>query len=127
MILRKPCLILASLLLLSSPFAWAKKVLSMSNVPEEVQTDLDKRFPGIGKERMTLEQVDDVIRYLQARPQYEMVRVYDDDRQYRLEFLTTKRISKVEFVNFANLSASEVENTFEVKAGSVFDQQSLIE
>lgn len=119
-------LILASGVIVT-PSAFAKKILSLTNVPVELQEDLNKRFPGIGKERMGLDQVDGVIRYLQMRPQYEMVRVYDDDRFYRLEFLTTKKISKVEFVNFTNLPTSEVENAFEVKADDIFDQQSLIE
>ncbi|KYG63055.1 hypothetical protein AZI86_15150 [Bdellovibrio bacteriovorus] len=124
--LRSLILIFASSFILSTP-AFAKKVLSMANIPPEVQEDLEKRFPGIGKDRMTLDQVDNVIRYLQMRPQFEMVRVYDEDRTYKLEFLTTKKISKVQFLNFASLSASEVESVFEVKAGDVFDQQSLIE
>lgn len=124
--LRWILIILLGIFFLNPP-AFAKKVLSMANVPAEVQSELEKRFPGVGKERMTLEQMDNIIRFLQMRPQYEMVRVYEEERHYRLEFLTTKKISSVQFANFESLSASEVENAFQVKTGDVFDQQNLIE
>ncbi|WP_415061904.1 POTRA domain-containing protein [Bdellovibrio sp.] len=121
-------LTLTAALSLSAP-AWAKKALKYSNLPIEMQTDLLKRFPQIEKDKLSLEQVDEVIRYLQLKPQYESIRVLDDGNSnpYRLEFLKTRRISSVKFSGVKNLSNSEVENLLGVKAGDVFDQQDLIE
>ena len=51
--------------------SWAKKNLNYSNLPTETQQDLQKRFPGVEKEKLSLDQIDEIIRFLQLRPQYQ--------------------------------------------------------
>lgn len=107
----------------------AKKALTYSNLAPEAQADLVKRFPQVEKEKLSLEQVDEIIRYLQGKPQYENIQVFDDGKltPYRLEFRRTKLISDVKFSGLKNLSKSDAENIFAIKSGVVFDQQTLIE
>ncbi|MEK2645966.1 POTRA domain-containing protein [Bdellovibrio sp. BCCA] len=125
---------LLSLLLLTSALAaplpgWAKKMLKYSNLPPEIQTELLKRFPQVEKEKLTLEQIDEVIRFLQLKPQFTSIRVMDDGNgsPYRMEFLRTRRVTNLKFFGNKGISDTEVENIFGVKNGDVFDQQNLIE
>ncbi|MGZ3774677.1 MAG: POTRA domain-containing protein [Pseudobdellovibrionaceae bacterium] len=115
---------------LTSPTtSWARKILKYSNLPQEIQTELQNKFPYIEKDKLSLEQLDDIIRYLQLKPQYQNIRVLDDGNEapYRLDFIRTRRISKVVVTGNKKLSDSEVENIFSVKTGEMFDQQSLVE
>lgn len=107
----------------------AKKPLNYSNVPTEVRSELEKRFPFIQNQKLSLEQLDDIIRYLQLKPQYQNIRVLDDSdsSSYHLDFIRTRRISSIKVSGNKKLSDSEIENVFGIKAGYVFDQQSLVE
>lgn len=110
-------------------WSWAKKPVKYSNLPREVQSELEKRFPYIEKEKLNLEQLDDIIRYLQLKPQYQNIRVLDDggSSPYRLDFIRTRRIARIQISGNKKLSDSETESIFDVKSGDTFDQQSLIE
>ncbi|WP_081110893.1 POTRA domain-containing protein [Bdellovibrio bacteriovorus] len=121
--------LLVLILLCTSSLAQAKKNLRYDTLPAEVQSDLVKRFPQIEKEALNLEQLDEVIRYLQLKPEFENVRILDDGNgsPYRLDFQRTRIISKVSIDGISNISESEAGSTFGVKAGDVFDQQNLIE
>lgn len=125
--LRYSFILLISLLL--TQFAWAKKQLSYENLPADIQLDLLKRFPSLEKEKISLDQVDEVIRYLQLKPQYQDVRVLDDGNNlpYRLEFRRTKVISSVKITGLRNISRTEAESLLGLRQGAVFDQQSVIE
>lgn len=124
------CLLLFAAGTIWSPQTWAlKKPLNYANLPEELQEDLAERFPGIQKEKLSQAQVDEVLRYLQLKPQIKSLRVMDDGNSspLRLEFDLTRRISKVQVLGNSSLSDSEAENLFGSKSGDVFDQQSLVE
>nr|BFD63469.1 outer membrane protein assembly factor [Bdellovibrio sp. HM001] len=129
--LRSPAVfLLATLTLGWSTSVWAlKKPLNISNLPQDLQEDLTRRFPQLGKERLTQDQVDDIIRQLQLKPQIKRVRVLDDGNSspLRLEYELTRRVASVKIVGNKNFSTSEAENLFGVKSGDVFDQQTLIE
>lgn len=122
-------LLLISLTWLPGALGANKKSLKISNLSPEIQAELIKRFPGVDKEKLNLEQVDDVIRYLQLKPQFENIRVFDDGNSsgYRLEFQRTKLIANVQFQGLQNMSKSEAESIFGQKPGAVFDQQNIIE
>ncbi|MNK19543.1 Outer membrane protein assembly factor BamA precursor [compost metagenome] len=128
----RQCLLSLTVLILSlsgvSP-AWAKKNLDISNLSPEVQTELLKRFPYLEKERLTLEQVDEVIRFLQLRPQLDDIQVFDDGNgsPYRIHYSLTRRIGKISLQGIRHVSESEARGVFNVKTGDVFDQQSLID
>ncbi|WP_374030059.1 outer membrane protein assembly factor BamA [Bdellovibrio bacteriovorus] len=122
---------LANLLLVlsfSGP-VWAKKTLNYSNLPSDVQAELVKRFPQVQSEKIPLDQVDEILRFLQLKPDYKFLRVYDDGGSgpYRLDFQKTRRIAKIEFSGVNNISDNEAENAFGVKQGDVFDQDALVE
>lgn len=121
--------ILFSCTLAWSQFGFAKKTLKYSNLPTDVQTELVKRFPQVENDKLTLEQVDEVIRFLQLKPQFTSIRVLDDGNgsPYRLEYQRTRRISNVRIIGNKELTNSETESIFGVKTGDVFDQQNLIE
>lgn len=120
--------LLSALMAPGSAFA-GKKLLKLSNLPAETQTELIKRFPQVEKEKISLEEVDEIIRFLQLKPQFSMIRVFDDGNgsPLRLDFQRTKRISNITITGNKGFSDNEVGPTFGVKTGDVFDQQSLIE
>ncbi|AHZ85004.1 Outer membrane protein assembly factor BamA [Bdellovibrio bacteriovorus] len=125
--LLKPALILA--LSLGLP-AWAvKKNLNYSPLPQELQQDLEKRFPDAKKERLSQDQVDEILRFMQQKPQLQRLRVFDDGNgsPWRMDFQLTRRISQVQWEGNKTISTSEAASLFGVKADDVFDQQTLIE
>lgn len=120
-------LLITSALVFSSS-AYAKKFLDYSTLPKDVQTDLIRRFPNIEKEKLTLEQVDEALRYLQIKQQFEKLTVLDDQGpRYRLEYKKTRKVSEVRISGNKEISRAETENIFGVKAGDVFEQEALVE
>lgn len=109
--------------------AWAKKTLNYSRLPNETQNELLKRFPQVEKEKISQEQLDEIVRFLQLKPQYESIQILEDSESpsYRLDFKKTKLISAIKFSGLNNLSHNDAENIFSIKSGSVFDEQSVIE
>lgn len=109
--------------------ASAKKNLNFSNLPRQAQSELVKRFPQVEKDKLSREQLDEVIRYLQLRPQYESIRILDDGNSapYRLEFQRTKLVANVKFSGLNSMSRTDAESIFGIKSDSVFDQQTVIE
>ncbi|MGZ3769505.1 MAG: BamA/OMP85 family outer membrane protein [Bdellovibrio sp.] len=120
---------LISLILVTPCELWAKKTLNYSNLPAELQTELKKRFPSIEKEKLNLEQLDDIVRFLQLKSQYQNIRVLDesDKSSYKLDFVRTRRVSSIKISGNRKISDSEAENIFGVKTGDIFDQQTLVE
>jgi outer membrane protein insertion porin family len=121
--------LLLLLLTLQISIAWAKKPLDLSNLNSEVQTEILKRFPIVQKEKLTLEQIDDLIRFLHAKFQFENVRVWDDggSTPYRLEFKKTRRIGSIKILGLKSLSRAEAENFFSIRSNDVFDPQGIAE
>jgi len=126
---RKPWVFFLLFSVLAVSPAWARKALRYDNLPPETQTELVKRFPQIEKDKISLEQADEILRFLQLKPQFNNIRLMDDGNgsPYRLEFQRTRRIAEVKISGVNNIAASEVENIFGVRAGDVFDQQTLID
>jgi outer membrane protein assembly complex protein YaeT len=125
----KNALLLLGLICSLSVAAQARRALDLSVLSEEVRTDAVKRFPYLEKEKLTLEQVDEVIRYLQLKPQMNDIQVLDEGggSPYRLSFSQTRTIGKIEIQGLQNMSESEARNIFNAKTGEVFYQQALIE
>ena len=113
-------------LVLSTP-AFAKKVLNLSDIPPQVRAEIYKRYPQAEKEKITLDQVDDIIRLLQLKPEFDRLQVFDEGNEYKLHFIKTKRLGDVSFSGIKYFSNSETSNIFAVKGGDPFDQQTLIE
>lgn len=116
-------------LILCMETAFAKKALDYSSLPESVREDLVRRLPYVQNEKIGLSQVDEVIRFLQQKSQFNNIQVIDEggNSPYQILFERSKRITDVRFTGNKNLSTSEVESLLSVKAGDSFDQQSLIE
>ncbi len=122
-------LLLSAGLLLSPSVLWAKKNLDLSGVPLELRNDLIRRYPFVETDKVSLEQIDEVIRFLQLRPQFNRVQVIDapDSSSYKIQFDYARNIGFVKIQGAKSLSNFESESTFAIKSGDVFDQQELIE
>ncbi|MFS4457623.1 outer membrane protein assembly factor BamA [Bdellovibrio sp. HCB2-146] len=113
---------------MSPNIVWAKKALDLSNLSPEVKKELIQRFPNVEKEKLSLDQVDNVIRFLQQRPQYMRVFVLEDSSPYyKLEFDLTRTIGDIKIEGARNMSRFEMDSFFSVRSGDSFDQQDLIE
>lgn len=122
-------LLLTSLVLaaLSCP-AWAKKALDLSTLPQDVRTDLLKRFPQADKDKLALSEMDEIVRYLQLQPQFDRIQIIDaGNGAYKLQYFHARRVGKVSYQGTRFYSDNEVSNIFTVKSGDVFDQQELVE
>ncbi len=119
---------LSFLLFIQSSPAWAKKALDISSLPQDIQADLLHRYPQINKEFIPLDVVDDILRYLQPKPQFDRLLVTEGAAgSYKLEYIHAKRIGEVNFQGNSFYSNSEASSIFAVKSGDVYDQQSLAE
>ncbi len=107
--------------------AWAKKAINLSALPADVQSDVFKHFPQMQKEKISLEQVDDLIRFLHTKSQFEQVKVLDESpTEYKLQFTKRRSILGIKFVGLNSLSESEARNYFTLKVGDPFDQNQII-
>lgn len=114
---------------LATPAYAVKKNLNYSNLPPEIQEEVTKRFPQVRTDKISPEQVDEVLRYLQVKPEFHRLRVLDEGNgsPYLLDFEYTRRISEVTFAGVKNISDNQAETLFGTRAGSVFDQDTLVE
>ncbi|MDG0816088.1 BamA/OMP85 family outer membrane protein [Bdellovibrio svalbardensis] len=117
----------ALLITLGTCSAWAKKNIDLSNFPAEVRADIYKRFPQAQNDRIGLDQVDEIIRFIQLRPDFDRLQVLDSGNVYKVTYIKTKRIGEVQFQGLKYLSKSEAANYLAIKSGDVFDQQTLID
>ncbi|MBC7371303.1 MAG: outer membrane protein assembly factor, partial [Bdellovibrionaceae bacterium] len=107
--------------------AQAKRTLNIGVLPQEQQSDLLKRYPQILNGKLSLEVVDDIIRYLQARPEFDLVQVVDTGND-QLKLVTEKstRISAVKMDGIRALSDSETKSLFGINSNDVLNQDALI-
>lgn len=109
--------------------SWARKALDLKGLPPEIRKEILTRFPMAETDKLTLAQVDDVIRLLQVRPQFTRVQVIDDNSSntYKLEYELTRNVGNIKVVGARNMSRFELDSAFATKTGEAFDQQTLIE
>lgn len=118
----------AFLLFIQSSPAFAKKGLDISSLPPEIQLDVQRRYPQVNKDFIALDMVDEILRYLQLKPQFDRLIVNETSvGSYKLEYVHAKRIGNVTFIGNDFYSNSETSTLFAVKSGDVYDQQSLAE
>ncbi len=116
------------IVLFISTTAVAKKNLNISNLPVELQNELIKRFPQIENEKINLETVDEVIRLIMTRGQFELVQVIDNgSNSYSIQYQKTKKISEIKFSGLKSISETEARNLFSLRNGDAFDQNIIIE
>lgn len=132
MILNMRHLLLSSFVILSlaaPQISYAKRSLDISNLSEDTQKDLRKRFPRIDSDQsLSLDQLDEILRYLQLKPFFTQIKLIENGSgPYKLEFRRTQLIGNVEFKGLSFLSTSQAENIFTTKSGDIYDQTSLIE
>lgn len=101
--------------------------LNISDLPQEAQKELVERFPQISGTKVSLETVDEVIRYLQLHPEYDLVQVVDlGGGQLKLNTARSTRVSKVKFDGLHSLSESEASAIFSVNVNDVLNQDQLL-
>lgn len=108
---------------------WARKALDLKGLPPEIRKEVLGRFPNAESDKLSLPQVDEIIRLLQVRPQFTRVQVIDDPNSatYKLEYELTRNIGEIKVVGAKNMSRFEMDSAFATKSGEAFDQQTLIE
>jgi Outer membrane protein/protective antigen OMA87 len=119
---------LVTVLFFSGTPAWAKKSLDISTLSPTIQEEILKRYPTVKSEKLSLSEVDEIIRFLQLKPQFDRIKVIDDNSpSYKLEFSQTRRVGEVEINGVKGISESEARSIFDVKTGDPFSQQDLID
>ena len=120
-------LLLSALLSLPAASAFAKRSLDLSVLSPELREEVLKRFPGIEKDNLHLDKIDEVLRYLQLRPEFDRLQVFEEDGNYKLRYEYAKRLGEVSFKGMKFFSESEITSLMNIKKGEVFDQNTLIE
>lgn len=121
------CLFIVLCLSSFADTAFAKKTLDLSNFSAETRAEVFKRFPQARHEKLSLDIVDEIMRTLQLKPDFDQLQVFDEGSSYKMSYIKTKRIGAVIFSGLQALSKSEAQLQFAVKPGDIFDQQVLID
>ncbi len=104
-----------------------KRSLDISSLPTVQQTELTNRFPQIKTSNLSLETLDDIIRYLQARPDYDLIQILDKgNQQFQIHTEKSTRISLIKFEGLRSISESEAKILFATNVNDVLNQDSLI-
>ncbi|WP_413290840.1 POTRA domain-containing protein [Bdellovibrio sp. HCB337] len=122
-----PALLAVQIFCQSASAAETQRRLNISTLPKEIQEDLGKRFPQIGTGKVTLEVVDEIIRYLQLRPEFDLVQVVDaGSGQLKLNTARSTRIGSIKFEGLKAISESEAKQAFAVNANDILNQDQLV-
>lgn len=104
----------------------SKHSLNISTLPPEVQKDLNRLFPQISSKQITLENVDDIIRYLQLRPEFDLVQIEDaGGGQFKVNTARSTRVSQIKFEGLRALGESEAKQLFGINQNDVLNQDQL--
>jgi len=104
----------------------AKHGLNISSLPAEVQKDLVKLFPQITSKQVSLETADDIIRYLQMRPEFDLVQIENaGGNQLKITTARSTRISQIKFEGLRALGESEAKQLFGINQNDVLNQDLL--
>lgn len=104
----------------------SKRSLNISTLPPEVQKDLVRLFPQITNKQVTLENVDDIIRYLQLRPEFDLVQIEDSGGgQLKVDTSRSTRVSLIKFEGLRALGESEAKQLFGINQNDVLNQDQL--
>lgn len=126
MIKFRPLLFIA--ILVCSNFALAKENVSLQEFTPEMREEVIKRFPSLEKEGLSREQIDDLIRFVQIRFQFDQVRVIKDGPgPLKIRYERTARVSEVRFEGLSGLTESEARGYFAMKSGDLLDQDLIVE
>lgn len=116
--------------ILATQWAWSAETgrrLNISVLPPEVHQEVLSRFPQISGNKVSLETVDEVIRFLQLRPEFDLVQVVDlGSGQLKLNTDRSTRVAKVKFEGLRALSESEAHQIFAINVNDVLNQDQLI-
>lgn len=122
--------LLGFLLCLAVPGAWGAeggRRLNLSALPPEIRQEVLKRFPQIANSRVSLETVDEVIRFLQLRPEFDLVQVLDaGGGQLKLNIERSTRIARIRFEGLHALPESEARQVFGLNVDDVLNRDQLI-
>jgi outer membrane protein insertion porin family len=117
-------------LILASHLAWSAeptRSLNISVLPKEMQEEVLKRFPQVSTNKVTLELADEIIRFLQLRPEFDLVQVVDaGNGQLKVSTERSTRVSKIKFEGLRTISESEASQIFGLNVNDVLNQDQLI-
>ncbi|MGZ3797248.1 MAG: POTRA domain-containing protein [Pseudobdellovibrionaceae bacterium] len=101
--------------------------LNISSLSSEAQKELLQRFPQIRGDKISLELIDDVIRFLQLRPEFDLVQVLDQGSgNLIIHTERATRVSALKFEGLHGISESEAKQLFNVSVNDVLNQDQLI-
>jgi outer membrane protein assembly complex protein YaeT len=101
--------------------------LNISGLAPGTQKELTQRFPQISGNKITLETVDEIIRFLQLRPDFDLVQVVDlGGGNLKLNTERSTRVSSLKLEGLHAISESEAKQLFGISVNDVLNQDQLI-
>lgn len=121
--------LLFGILICNSPLAWAQgKTLDYSSLPEKLRVNLESQFVRVKHQKISLAELDEIIRYLQQNPDIKIVKVLESSSgNYLLSYEFNKSIQSLAIEGNKNIRDSELERTIGIRPGDRFETQELIE
>jgi outer membrane protein assembly complex protein YaeT len=105
----------------------ARRSMDLSKLPPPLQQEVLKAFPQLSAGAFNLQTVDDVIRYLQLRPDFDSVQVYETgEGQYQVRTERSTRIASIKYQGIKAMSESEAKALFGINANDLLNQEQLI-
>jgi outer membrane protein assembly complex protein YaeT len=110
---------------------WAAGVvhrsLNISALSPAIQKELVLRFPQVTGNKITLETIDEIIRFLQLRPEFDLVQAWDlGNGNLTLNTERATRVSAIKFEGLRAISESEAKQLFGINLNEVLNQDQLI-
>lgn len=122
-------LLMLSGLTISMLLGWPAnaKRLHMNGLPVDLVKDITTRFPSLGTDSPTREEIDKLIRFLMSKGPYEDVQITDDDSVLQLKFRSLKTINRLIFNGMTSYDSNDIAELLQLEQGQRFDPRILSE
>ncbi len=126
-LLRSLNILLFLVIIFSFGSSWAKKKIDLSNFSLKIQNEIYQAFPNVKNEAVSLSVVDDIMRFLQSKSEFDRIQAFDIDSTYKITYFRSKKIGEIHFFGSSFLSKSDLEKIFSIQSSEPFDQTKIIE
>ncbi|MBN8536542.1 MAG: BamA/TamA family outer membrane protein [Deltaproteobacteria bacterium] len=103
------------------------EVVEFENISPELIKDVSTKFSSQWKNEDILPVLDDMIRYIHTKINYDMVIYKKLNGKYIVEIINSKRISKIHFSGSTFVPVSELRNILGVNEGDILDSNQVLD
>jgi len=101
-------------------------VLNIETLATSVQKDLAERWRGLNWKSLSMEQIDEIVRFLQSRSEFDWVQVTQkSEGTYQIITKDVEKIYSVQVSGSQSYSSSDIESIFGIHTGTRFNPKAI--